>query len=159
MLDFARLGERGRGAINLAEAVHSALALLEPLVRRQRVELVVEGPDLIVVANRSQVQQVVFNLVTNALHALSGPGRVEVRLTAMERDGVAFGVLAVLDDGPGVAEAVRAHLFDAFVTTKPVGRGTGLGLAVCREIAEGHGGWIDVASEPGRTQVRVAFPA
>jgi signal transduction histidine kinase len=65
----------------------------------------------------------------------------------------------VLDDGPGVAEAVRAHLFDAFVTTKPVGRGTGLGLAVCREIAEGHGGWIDVASEPGRTQVRVAFPA
>jgi len=159
MLDFARLGERGRGAINLAEAVHSAVGLVEPLARRQRVELRLDGPQLVAVANRSQVQQVVFNLVTNALHALSGPGTVEVVLEATEREGRAFAVVAVIDDGPGVADAVRERLFDAFVTTKPVGGGTGLGLAVCREIAEAHGGWVDLVSEPGRTEVRVAFPA
>ncbi len=159
MLDYARLGERGRGPINLAEAVHSAVALLEPLARRQGVELVVHGPELVVVANRSQVQQVVFNLVTNSLHALDGPGPVELELARTEREGRPFGVLVVTDDGAGVPKEVADQIFDTFVTTKPAGRGTGLGLSVCWDIAASHGGWIDVVSQPGCTRVEVGFPA
>lgn len=158
LLDFARLGDRGRGPINLGEAVHSAVDLLAPIARRQGVVVQVDGPQLMVRANRSQVQQVVFNLLTNALHAVDGVGEVRVALAPVEREGRAFGTVSVCDDGAGVAEEVRHDLFDAFVTTKSAGRGTGLGLAVCRDIAESHEGWIDLHTEPGRTRLEVGFP-
>jgi len=82
--------------------------------------------------------QLVLNLLLNAIDALDGGGRVCV--TAQPS---AAGVqLVVEDNGPGVAVAVRARLFEPFVTTKEVGKGTGLGLAVCRGLVEAVGGSI-----------------
>lgn len=159
MLDYARVGTPGRAILSLTEAVQSAVQLLQPLAVRQGVVVSVEGEAQAVFCNRSQVQQVVFNLLTNALHALDGRGTVRLRIGATRRDGRSFGTVAVEDDGPGVGPAMQDHLFDAFFTTKAAGRGTGLGLAVSRDIAVAHGGWLECISVPGRTVFTLGLPA
>ena len=83
--------------------------------------------------------QLVLNLVLNAVDALDGGGRVRVTAAPSAAGGVQ---LVVEDNGPGVAIAVRDRLFEPFVTTKEVGKGTGLGLAVCRGLVEAVGGSI-----------------
>ena len=98
------------------------------------------------------IQQVTTNLVQNALDAASS--RVEVRA---ER-----GVLTVVDDGPGVDERLRARLFEPFVTTKPPGKGTGLGLAVSRHLMQALGGdlvYVDPATTGDGTRFVATFVA
>jgi signal transduction histidine kinase len=69
-------------------------------------------------------------------------------------------VVEVADDGPGIAPEVRARIFEPFFTTRTVGEGTGLGLSISQQIVSGHGGRIEVASEPGRgASFRVLLPA
>jgi signal transduction histidine kinase len=87
---------------------------------------------------REPLVQVVLNLVLNAADAVGSGGHVKVTAEPSPR-GVR---LSVEDDGPGVAASVRDKLFEPFVTTKEVGKGTGLGLAVCRGLVEGAGGTI-----------------
>ena len=100
-------------------------------------------------ADRGQVEQIFMNLCVNACQALSGAGEMAVETSNRkipvagdpawpELEGGSYVQLTVADDGPGVPDAVRNHLFDAFVTTKSAGRGTGLGLAVCRDIADNY---------------------
>jgi signal transduction histidine kinase len=91
-----------------------------------------------VTLSREQIVQVVLNLVLNAADAVSPGGNVIVRARALQ-NGVE---LSVEDDGPGVSAQVRDQLFEPFVTTKEVGKGTGLGLAVCRGLVEAVGGSI-----------------
>jgi signal transduction histidine kinase len=95
------------------------------------------------------------NLVDNALDAVSDGGRVMVTARA---DGTRV-VVRVLDDGPGIPAEVRSRIFDPFFTTKPVGKGTGLGLDIVRRLVDQNDGSIEVDSEPGRTEFRVAVPA
>jgi len=87
--------------------------------------------------------QVILNLVLNAADAVGAGGKVRVS-AARSGDGVQ---LAVEDDGPGVDARVKAQLFEPFVTTKEVGKGTGLGLAVCRGLVEAAGGSITLDSD------------
>jgi signal transduction histidine kinase len=96
-------------------------------------------PDLPDVAlSRERLVQVVLNLVLNAADAVGAGGRVRI---GAERG--ALGVtLSVEDDGPGIDPKVKERLFEPFVTTKEVGKGTGLGLAVCRGLVESVGGSI-----------------
>lgn len=159
MLDYARAGNPGRTSIGLHEAVDSAVDLLRPLARRKGVELELAIDDALVVdANRSQIQQVVFNLVANALHALRQGGRIEVRIARESAAPSDWALVSVTDDGPGVPEAIRDQLFDAFVTTKPAGRGTGLGLSVCRDIAASHHGTLTLDVPDGRTRFTLRLP-
>lgn len=104
----------------------------------------------------SQLNQVVMNLVINAAHAL-GPGRGRITLrTGVDNGDVWF---SVSDNGCGIAPDHLPQLFEPFFTTKPAGHGTGLGLAMVRDIVCKHGGRIDVSSELGRgTTFRVALP-
>jgi signal transduction histidine kinase len=97
--------------------------------------------------SREQLVQVVLNLVLNAADACGEGGRIVVRARRTERGAR----LDVEDDGPGVSSAVRERLFEPFVTTKEVGKGTGLGLAVCRGLVEAAGGTIalDADYHPG----------
>jgi signal transduction histidine kinase len=93
------------------------------------------------------LNQVFLNLLKNALEALEGSGgTVRVRL---RREG---GLVAVdvEDDGPGIDPALRERLFEPFVTSKPAGHGTGLGLPISRRIVQASGGTLEVRSEPGR---------
>ncbi len=97
---------------------------------------------------RDQLVSVVINLVTNAAHAIRDQGgTISVRTFRNDRKDVVG--LAVSDDGAGIREADRPHIFDAFFTTKPPGEGTGLGLSVVRNIVYAHGGTINFQSRPG----------
>jgi two-component system NtrC family sensor kinase len=95
----------------------------------------------------SQLQQVIINLIDNAIHFTSKKGG-EIRLTTEYRQsGVA---IKVHDNGPGMDQSVKEKIFDPFFTTKPVGEGTGLGLAICYGIVKKLGGEIYVQSEKGK---------
>jgi C4-dicarboxylate-specific signal transduction histidine kinase len=96
------------------------------------------------------LEQILINLLANALDAVSGsPGPiVQVRARVMAGNP-RFAAIEVADNGPGIAKALRARLFESFFTTKGDEQGTGLGLAVSREIARGAGGDLALADEPG----------
>ncbi len=147
------------GAIATREAV-SMRALVTGMIRMARSrrplgEVTVRAPDEAVVScDRGRIEQVVLNLVNNALDAAGPDGHVEVRVEA-GRDGVR---VEVEDDGPGVPAEVRARLFEAFFTTKAA-EGTGLGLYISRSFAEAHGGGLTLErSEPGRTIFALTLP-
>lgn len=115
-----------------------------------------------VVAHAAEIEQVMFNLLKNAAQALAErpadrPPRLWVRIVARE----GFAVIEVADNGPGIPDAVRAHIFDPFFSTKQVGEGTGLGLSVSYAIVvQHHQGSIEVESREGegaRFTVRLPF--
>lgn len=128
-------------AFDVLQSLHGEL-LQHGIVSRPELTAVMPLID----GNRSQLQQVVFNLVHNAIEALAGTseGARTVRLLT-ERRGQDAIVLAVKDSGPGIDPARMGEIFDAFVTTKA--DGMGLGLAICRTIVERHGGQLTAASD------------
>ncbi|WP_202980272.1 sensor histidine kinase [Marinobacter fonticola] len=103
----------------------------------------------------SQVNQVAMNLLVNAAHAIEQFGRIDIR-TGQSGDEVWF---EVEDNGAGIDPSNLTHLFEPFYTTKPVGKGTGLGLALSKSIVDKHSGRIEVDSVIGRgTRFRVWLP-
>jgi two-component system NtrC family sensor kinase len=99
--------------------------------------------------DRSQLQQVVLNLLNNAeyaIHTVADSGRI--RVATRVEDG--WILLSVEDDGPGIGREVARRAFDPFFTTKPVGKGSGLGLSICFGIIDDHGGEIRLDPELGR---------
>lgn len=148
LLAFARRSAPERNAVDLNEIVERSLRLRGYQLTSARVQLESHlAPDLPAVeGDGRQLQQVVLNLVTNAIQAMvpQGGGTLSV-VTTRDGDDV---VLDVSDSGPGVAAAVRPHIFEPFFTTKPEGEGTGLGLSVSYGIIASHGGRIRLAEGP-----------
>jgi signal transduction histidine kinase len=109
--------------------------------------------ELVVLADPHKLEQVLLNIVQNALDALApaGTGNIVVRARRIPRAVV----VEVEDDGPGLPSP-DAPVFDAFFSTKP--SGTGLGLAITHRIVTDHGGTVDVESHPGRTCFRFTIP-
>jgi len=104
-----------------------------------------------------QLQEIVINLVRNAIQAMRPEGGGTVWLTTEQAEGKVK--IRVRDDGPGIEEAVRDTLFDPFVSTKPTGQGTGLGLSICYGIVKRYDGAIRVESEAGQgTTFTVTLP-
>jgi two-component system sensor kinase FixL len=120
-----------------------------------RYDLQDEAPEIF--ADRALVSQMLVNLVMNACEALAGvDGERRITLTTAARDGQVE--LSVRDNGPGMADAVAARAFEPFVTTKP--DGLGMGLAICRGIAEAHGGSLSATRPPGGgLEVVLSLPA
>jgi len=143
LLQFARPSDGGAEAIaqgSIPDAVSDTMALLAPQKALRNLSLQTElAPDLPRVAiSREQLVQVLLNLLLNAADACGEGATIKVRA-----EPAAAGVLLqVEDDGPGVPPEIRSRLFEPFVTSKEVGQGTGLGLAVCRGLLESVGGTI-----------------
>ena len=133
------------------QAVH--LARQQVLTRPIRIEMV-RSPDLPPVEHdAAQIQQVLLNLLLNAVQAIDGAGAVEVRLSPL--DGCAL--VSVTDSGRGIDPSHLPNIFRPFFTTK--GKGTGLGLSLAQRIVEGHGGRIEVSSTVGKgSQFTVWLP-
>jgi signal transduction histidine kinase len=102
-----------------------------------------------------ELNQVWANLIDNAIDAVSEGGRVELTASRV-RNNV---VVSVVDNGPGVPAEIRDRIFDPFFSTKPPGRGTGLGLDIVRRLILRHNGLVELNSEPGRTEFCVTLPA
>lgn len=133
--------------ISLLEAIDGALLLVGIRARRQGAQLVAQRPDpaILVVANRVRLEQVLVNLLQNALEAMEGRAEQSLDIAvAVIGDDVR---LSVTDTGPGIPAEIMAALFTPFVTTKP--RGLGLGLIIAKGIVDDFGGRLDVRSEPG----------
>jgi signal transduction histidine kinase len=143
-------------AIPLEESLSDTLALIGSKARSKSVTLELKvAPDLPRLQGVvGELNQVWLNLIDNAIDAAPEGGHVTVA-AAGERDAV---VVKVIDDGKGIAAADRDRIFDQFYTTKPVGKGTGLGLPTAQAIVLGHRGTIQVDSRPGRTEFRVSLP-
>ncbi|HUP64925.1 MAG TPA: ATP-binding protein [Thermoanaerobaculia bacterium] len=147
LLDFA--ASRNRSAaerIDLAETIRTTLSLHEVLFKGKDIRIHVEpSPPLFVRGNVHELQQVLTNLLLNARDAVERGGNVWIALGTAGDNAV----MAVRDDGKGVAPEDRERIFQPLVTSKRGQGGTGLGLAICEKIVKQLGGHIELESEPG----------
>ncbi|MBA3538010.1 MAG: PAS domain S-box protein [Deltaproteobacteria bacterium] len=162
LVQYARPSGTQTGPVDLSAVVRQSVSICEHLVERGGITLDIEiDPELpMIQAVAGQLEQVLINLITNAVHAVEKcdgpPGRVAVRALI---EGPAAVLIEVGDSGPGVPEEDREKIFEPFFTTKPDGKGTGLGLPIVRNIIEHHRGQISVdRSDLGGAAFRVVIP-
>lgn len=143
---FARLDEADIQKVAIAESIGSALAMLEHEIG-ERIEVQTEfGETPSLTAQARSLNQVFLNLLTNAVQAIEGEGRITVK-TAVEDERIR---IDITDDGAGIPEDDLDRIFDPGFTTRGVGVGTGLGLSICYRIVQDHGGDISVQSKVGQ---------
>ncbi len=169
ILSFSRRQPTERKPTALGPVVKESARLLQSALPARVVLEVQCGTDVpAVLADVTQIEQVLINLATNAMQAMAGaPGRIVIRLDTVMLDqpqaGSGAGLpgssgraaaptvrLSVSDDGPGMDAATADRIFEPFFTTKPVNEGTGLGLSVVHGIAQSHDGSIEVDTAPGK---------
>ncbi len=143
-------------SLDLGEVLASIARLIEPIVRKHdaRIEIVVPIGHGTVWADVAMIEQILFNLISNALQAGASRIRLEVETPHADRT-----CLHVEDDGNGIPAALQERVFEPFVSSKATGLGTGLGLAISQRLArEMDGTLMLVASGPGRTVFRLCVP-
>ena len=162
LLDYARRQPPQKAPQDLGRLAGEVLTLLETLASKNGIllRLASDLPEAPVIADATQIQQALTNLVVNAIQASARGGTVDVTLQATRATPPSFSaespqegdyyVVAVQDHGHGMPSDVLARVFEPFFTTKPVGESTGLGLSVANDIVEEHAGWMSAQSEPGR---------
>jgi signal transduction histidine kinase len=174
--EFARTSEpRAEETVNLAEVIDGALAITRPrwhnLARREGRPIQVRceiGAPLLVLGNAAELRELLINLIINAIDALPTGGDLTLRLIE-RRDRTSepewaraerhLAMLEVSDSGVGIPPVLQERIFDSFYSTKPVGKGSGLGLSICRQIAARHNGRIELHSAIGHgTTFRVLLP-
>lgn len=169
MLSFARQRPAERKRCGVQRILREAGLLVESQLKKEgiglRIDLDPGLPDI--EAAEQQLLQVLFNLISNARHALTQkhhePGwakLISIRGEAVDEAGRLLVRLRVRDNGTGIPRSKLGMVFQPFFTTKPVGKGTGLGLSVCHGIIEAHGGTLKIESEEGRyTEAIIDLPA
>lgn len=145
---FARKpGRNGGGSASLAEGVDNALFLLDSRLRDVRPEIVRDiDPSLTVACDPNRLEQVLVNLLGNALDAVAGTPAPRVELRAMVSEGMVR--CTIHDSGPGLSDEAFARLFEPFFTTKPPGEGLGLGLPLSAGILDEYGGTLVASNHP-----------
>jgi two-component system NtrC family sensor kinase len=143
---FSRLDEGTIKTINIHESIESVLLFLQHKME-DRIEIDRQyGEVEMLTCLAGELNQVLMNIIANAIDAIDGPGRITV---ATGQNNGHF-VIRVRDTGKGIPENIRNRIFDPFFTTKPVGQGTGLGLAISYGIIQAHQGSMEFSSEPGQ---------
>ena len=158
-LEFARRRPPLKTRVDVEQIARETLDLLAPMAAKNNAtfSLGTNGGPVTVHADAGKLEQVLTNLVVNAVQAMPGGGKIEVSIDqqhltppedAEAPEGEYVG-LHVRDEGDGIRPEVLPHIFEPFFTTKDVGEGTGLGLSIAYGIIREHGGWIAVSSKPG----------
>ena len=143
LLDFARMGDSQRVRTDLRELVAGVIDMVQHLGKHQdKILALAEGDPIIVEVNAQEIKQVVLNLITNGLECLDSGGTVRVEVSQQQT----CAQLIVEDDGCGMSDEVRKHLFEPFFTRRRGGQGTGLGLSITYRIVEEHDGNIEATS-------------
>lgn len=162
ILTFSQRNNAERKPVNLCVLMDEVLTLMQATIPSTiKIEKAFFTDSVRVLANPTQIHQVLLNICTNAEHAMRSSGgvlSVEVRLSRVERDSRkprgelkpgAYAVISIKDSGYGMSEEVASRIFEPYFTTKAVGEGSGLGLSVAHGIVASHGGLIEVTSELG----------
>jgi signal transduction histidine kinase len=169
LLGFARRKGPEGGTSDVKDAAAGAISLLQSMAEKADILLGLEASaNCRATIDQDSLQQVMTNLLSNAIQAIGSAGAIQLRITAESTkspkviDGAPrdFIRLDVIDDGPGISAEVLPHIFEPFFSTKGPGDGTGLGLSVVYGIIEDHGGFISVESELGKgSRFSVFLPA
>jgi signal transduction histidine kinase len=142
--------------VDLIQGLSNTVAVLRSKARGKAATVAVDAEDdLHVRGFAGELNQIWANLIDNALDAIADGGRVDI---LANRDGRRV-IVRIVDNGSGIPDQIKGRIFDPFVTTKPVGQGTGLGLDIVRRLVRHNDGEITVDSQPGRTEFRVVVPA
>jgi two-component system NtrC family sensor kinase len=158
LLDFSRTRTTEHELVNLADVISSAARLLSHQQRGEKVEFQIDTPDELppISGDAGQLQQAVIALATNAIDAMPDGGVLRI---ASKKNGSNV-LVEVSDTGVGISQGNITKIFEPFFTTKEIGKGTGLGLAVCYGILTEHGGSLDVQSTLGvGTTFTISLPA
>ena len=151
LLDFARQREPSFALVDLGRLISESVSFVERQAALANKRIVVEPfPSPVQMkADAQMLQQLLLNLLTNALDAIEGAGEVQIaaNTVAVGRGQQQFLQISVADNGCGIPQEDLSKVFDPFFTTKEVGKGTGLGLPICQSIVEQHGGTIEIKSE------------
>jgi signal transduction histidine kinase len=172
--EFAHKSERqAKETVNMVDVIDGALAITRPrwhnLALREGRAIQVRceiGAPLVVLGNAAELRELLINLIINAIDALPNGGDITLRLieqpdrtSEQERAERHMAVLEVSDSGVGIPTVLHERIFDSFYSTKPADKGSGLGLAMCRQIAARHNGRIELDSMVGQgATFRVLLP-
>lgn len=159
MLEFSRRNNAQVSTVDVRSEIVKSIEFIVYYLRKRGVEVITRFGEsaAMIHADRQQLRQVFLNLLTNATDAMPGGGRITVDVVEDESGGV---TITFTDTGEGISEDKLEKIWEPFFTTKPEGKGTGLGMGICRRIVEDHGGTITVESALGRgTTVRILLPA
>jgi two-component system NtrC family sensor kinase len=162
LLTFARKGVTEKAPVDLNDVAARTAMLIVYELQLHGIELdqMLSPEPVVVLGDRHELQQVLLNLITNAVQAVSGlPPDVQRKITIATSRGDGQAVLRVRDTGPGVASQHASSLFTPFFTTKAAGQGTGLGLSLSYGLVQAHGGVLSYEPPPeGGAEFRVALP-
>jgi signal transduction histidine kinase len=170
LMQYSSVQETTMRPLQINGVVSAALDLARPLIRgRVRVKTELSHALPAVPGNPSRLEQVLVNLILNALDAMPEGGELALSTQLVSSEAVPgkkhephkqFVLITVADTGVGIPENIRSSIFDTFFTTKPDGKGVGLGLSSARAIVRQHHGHIEVQSTPGAgTTFRIFLPA
>lgn len=162
LLDYAREYPSQRMPCDVRVLAESALKLMETETTRRGIHVVTELGDepLVIDCDPHQIQQVLINLIVNALDAMDGYSNGALRITALchEVNDAAHAEFICEDNGPGIADGDQPRIFDPFFSTKEPGKGTGMGLAVTQSIIRDHLGEVSFVSDAQGTRFIVSIP-
>jgi signal transduction histidine kinase len=150
LLEFSRRSHRQISTVDVRGEVAQSVDFLSHYLRNRKIKVEFDfHPVPTVHADRQQLRQLFINILTNASDAMPRGGNVTVRINPGELDNAEAVLMEFVDTGQGIAADNLEKIWEPFFTTKEAGKGTGLGMAICRRIVEEHGGTISITSQVG----------
>lgn len=161
LLTFSRFSKADHAPVDLNRIVETTAELARTQARVKQVDVKLDlTPELPrVVANATQIEQIIINMANNSFDAMPMGGTLTIRTSWLDDRLQSWVCLHISDTGSGIPAEIRSRIFEPFFTTKSAGQGTGLGLDLVQNIVRQHSALIDVQSRPGFTEFTIRFPA